>query len=31
LQLPAHVDVSRMEVFPTDQAVGGARMVKARV
>lgn len=30
LQLPAHVDVSRMEVFPTDQAVGGARIVKAR-
>jgi len=30
LQLPAHVDVSRMEVFPTDQAVGGARMVQAR-
>jgi NADP-dependent 3-hydroxy acid dehydrogenase YdfG len=30
LQLPAHVDVSRMEVFPTDQAVGGARIVKMR-
>lgn len=30
LNLPAHVDVSRVEVFPTDQAVGGARIVKAR-
>jgi len=29
LNMPAHVDVSRMEVFPTDQAVGGATMVKA--
>jgi len=28
LNMPAHVDVSRMEVFPTDQAVGGAKMVK---
>lgn len=30
LSMPAHVDVSRLEVFPTDQAVGGARIVKAR-
>ena len=30
LQLPPHVDASRVEVFPTDQAVGGARIVKAR-
>lgn len=30
LNMPSHVDVSRMEVFPTDQAVGGARIVKAR-
>lgn len=30
LRLPPHVDVSRLEVFPTDQAVGGARIVKAR-
>ncbi len=30
LALPAHVDVSRLEVFPTDQAVGGARIVPAR-
>ena len=30
LQLPPHVDVSRLEVFPTDQAVGGARIVPAR-
>jgi len=29
LTMPAHVDVSRMEVFPTDQAVGGATMVRA--
>jgi NADP-dependent 3-hydroxy acid dehydrogenase YdfG len=28
LALPPHVDVSRIEVFPTAQAVGGARMVK---
>lgn len=28
LEMPAAVDVSRMEVFPTSQAVGGARMVK---
>lgn len=30
LHMPKHVDVSRMEVFPTDQAVGGARIVSAR-
>lgn len=29
LSLPEQVDVSRMEVFPTAQAVGGARMVKS--
>lgn len=29
LRLPAPVDVSRLEVFPTDQAPGGSRMVKA--
>ncbi|MGR3893118.1 SDR family oxidoreductase [Pseudomonas sp. 1176_21] len=28
LRLPEQVDVSRLEVFPTAQAVGGARMVK---
>jgi 3-hydroxy acid dehydrogenase / malonic semialdehyde reductase len=28
LGLPAQVDVSRLEVFPTSQAVGGSRMVK---
>ena len=28
LDMPAHVDVSRIEVFPTGQAVGGARIVK---
>ena len=28
LQMPDHVDVSRLEVFPTDQAVGGSRIVK---
>lgn len=28
LRMPAHVDVSRLEVFPTSQAVGGARIVK---
>lgn len=28
LKLPEQVDVSRLEVFPTAQAVGGARMVK---
>lgn len=28
LRMPAAVDVSRLEVFPTAQAVGGARMVK---
>ena len=28
LSLPQQVDVSRLEVFPTAQAVGGARMVK---
>lgn len=28
INLPAQVDVSRMEVFPTSQAVGGGRMVK---
>ena len=28
LTLPAAVDVSRMEVFPTSQAAGGSRMVK---
>jgi 3-hydroxy acid dehydrogenase/malonic semialdehyde reductase len=30
LRMPARVDVSRLEVFPTAQAVGGARMVKMR-
>jgi NADP-dependent 3-hydroxy acid dehydrogenase YdfG len=25
LGMPPHVDVSRLEVFPTDQAVGGGR------
>ncbi len=28
LDAPAHVDVSRIEIFPTAQAVGGARIVK---
>lgn len=28
LEMPAAVDVSRLEVFPTSQAVGGGRMVK---
>ena len=28
LQMPGHVDVSRLEVFPTDQAAGGSRIVK---
>jgi NADP-dependent 3-hydroxy acid dehydrogenase YdfG len=28
LKMPAHVDVSRMEVFPTLQAVGGGQLVK---
>lgn len=28
LRLPEQVDVSRLEVFPTAQAVGGSRMVK---
>lgn len=30
LSLPQQVDVSRLEVFPTAQAVGGGRMVKTR-
>ena len=29
LGMPDHVDVSRLEVFPTNQAVGGARIVKS--
>lgn len=29
IDLPAHVDVARVEVFPTDQAAGGGAMVKA--
>lgn len=28
IALPAHVDVARVEVFPTDQATGGGSMVK---
>jgi NADP-dependent 3-hydroxy acid dehydrogenase YdfG len=28
IALPAHVDVARIEVFPTDQATGGGSMVK---
>ncbi|MET0607023.1 MAG: SDR family oxidoreductase [Beijerinckiaceae bacterium] len=28
LSMPAHVDVSRIEVLPTSQAVGGGRIVK---
>lgn len=28
LKMPRQVDVSRLEVFPTAQAVGGGRMVK---
>ena len=31
LSLPANVDVSRLEVFPTTQAVGGSQIVKARL
>jgi NADP-dependent 3-hydroxy acid dehydrogenase YdfG len=30
LSLPQRVDVSRLEVFPTSQAVGGGRMVKTK-
>ncbi|TKC81607.1 SDR family oxidoreductase [Trinickia terrae] len=30
LSLPDYVDVSRMEVFPTDQAPGGSQIVAAR-
>ncbi|NWD25705.1 SDR family oxidoreductase [Pseudomonas yamanorum] len=30
LSLPQQVDVSRLEVFPTSQAVGGGRMVKTK-
>lgn len=29
IDLPAHIDVARVEVFPTDQAAGGGTMVKA--
>jgi NADP-dependent 3-hydroxy acid dehydrogenase YdfG len=29
LNMPDHVDVSRLEVYPTAQAVGGSRIVKA--
>jgi NADP-dependent 3-hydroxy acid dehydrogenase YdfG len=29
IAMPRHVDVSRIEVFPTDQAVGGARIVSS--
>ncbi|MFB2551300.1 SDR family oxidoreductase [Ensifer soli] len=29
IDLPPHVDVARIEVFPTDQASGGGTMVKA--
>ena len=28
IDLPAHVDIARVEVFPTDQATGGGTMVK---
>ena len=28
IALPVHVDVARIEVFPTDQATGGGTMVK---
>jgi hypothetical protein len=31
INMPGNVDVSRIEVFPTSQAVGGSRIVKARV
>jgi NADP-dependent 3-hydroxy acid dehydrogenase YdfG len=31
LAAPANVDVSRLEVFPTDQALAGARMVKSHL
>ncbi|MCS4061348.1 MULTISPECIES: SDR family oxidoreductase [Pseudomonas] len=31
LKMPRQVDVSRLEVFPTAQAVGGGRMVKTAV
>ena len=30
INMPRNVDVSRMEVFPTSQAVGGSRIVKTR-
>ena len=30
INMPRNVDVSRIEVFPTSQAVGGSRMVKTR-
>jgi hypothetical protein len=30
LAAPANVDVSRLEVFPTDQALAGARIVKSQ-
>ncbi len=29
MHLPLYVDVSRLEVIPTDQAACGARIVKA--
>lgn len=29
IDLPVHVDVARVEVFPTDQVTGGGSMVKA--
>jgi len=31
IALPAHVDVARVEVFPTDQATGGGTMVRSPV
>jgi 3-hydroxy acid dehydrogenase/malonic semialdehyde reductase len=31
INMPGNVDVSRIEVFPTSQAVGGTRMVKTRM
>ena len=31
INMPRNVDVSRIEVFPTSQAVGGSRMVKTRM
>jgi NADP-dependent 3-hydroxy acid dehydrogenase YdfG len=31
LRLPQQVDVTRLEVFPTAQAVGGSRMVKTGI